>query len=381
MLLASLAVLPVLIWIYIATGRGWFWLVEKAMPAKQGVRQLPRRVVAVIPARNEAESIGAALTSLLVPEGNFPASIVLVDDGSTDGTAERARETAERLGQLPRLIVLTGAPLPGGWTGKLWALAQGVEHALLLNPDYFLFTDGDVEHDRESLGQLVALAEANDYDLASYMVKLKCKTVAERALIPAFVFFFLQLYPPAWIASASSRTAGAAGGCILIRPQTLARIGGLASIRREVIDDCALARAVKRSGGKIWLGLAARTRSLRSYESFSEIGGMISRTAFSQLGHSKIALLAPLLGLLAAYVLPVGLLLTGDGVPTLLSLAALFLMGACYLPAVLHYKISPLWALTLPAVAIFYGYATLQSAFCYWSGRGGEWKGRKQDHH
>lgn len=354
-------------------------MVENAIPAKQGLPQLSRRVVAVIPARNEAESIDAALTSLLVQEGDFLASVVVVDDGSTDGTAECARQAAERLGQLPRLTVLTAAPLPDGWTGKLWALAQGVEHALLLNPDYFLFTDGDVEHDRESIAQLVALAEANNYDLTSCMVKLKCKTIAERALIPAFVFFFLQLYPPAWIASASSRTAGAAGGCILIRPHALASMGGLASIRREVIDDCALARAVKRSGGKIWLGLAARTRSLRSYKSFTEIGSMISRTAFSQLGHSKIALMATLVGLLVTYVLPVGLLLTGGRVPTWLSLAALFLMGVCYLPAVLHYKVSPLWALTLPAIAAFYGYATLQSALRYWSGKGGEWKGRKQD--
>lgn len=361
-MLIALAALPVGIWLYLLLGRGGFWRIAHEKVAATPTR---KRIVAVIPARNEADVIGRALRSL----SPCVSQIVVVDDASTDATAEMARSA----------VVLHAKPLPPGWTGKLWALAQGVEHALTMAPDYLLFTDADIEHSSDSVAELVGIAEARKLDLASYMVKLRCSTTAEKALIPAFVFFFLMLYPPAWIASKRFKTAGAAGGCILIRPEALQRIGGLAAIRGEVIDDCALARAIKRSGGRIWMGLTAGTRSIRSYGGIREIGRMISRTAFNQLHHSALLLVGTILGLFLTYLLPPLLLLTGRTVPMILGTTAWLLMSFAYLPMVRFYRRSPMWSFALPFIAIFYMGATLDSAVRYWRGKGGEWKGRVQD--
>ncbi len=313
--------------------------------------------------------IGRCLASLLQQN----VTVIVVDDGSTDNTAEVARAAGADV------IVLQGQPLPPGWTGKLWALSQGVAHAETLAPDYLLLTDADIQHGPNSVAELVSIAEARRCDLASYMVKLSCDTPAENALIPAFVFFFLMLYPPQWIASQTFKTAAAAGGCILIRPAALQRIGGLAAIRSEVIDDCALARAVKRSGGPIWMGLTAFTRSIRPYGSSAEIGQMISRTAFNQLHHSFLLLMGTLSALFFIFLFPPILLLTGHLVPALLGAAAWLLMSISYLPMVRFYHRSPLWAVCLPGVALFYAGATVHSALQYWRGSGGEWKGRVQD--
>jgi hopene-associated glycosyltransferase HpnB len=254
-----------------------------------------------------------------------------------------------------------------------------VEHALLSRPDYILLTDADIQHGEQSISQLVGIADSRGVDLASFMVKLECRTFAEKGLMPSFVFFFLQLYPPAWIASSRFRTAGAAGGCILIRPEALERIGGLSTIRGAVIDDCALARAVKRSGGQLWLGLTAETRSMRPYTSFAEIGKMISRTAFSQLRHSNTLLICAVTGLLLTYVVPVALLIVGNYRARVLALTALLLMAICYCPMVRFYGLPVLRSLTLPVAALFFCVATIQSTMQYWRGRGGEWKGRAQD--
>jgi hopene-associated glycosyltransferase HpnB len=269
--------------------------------------------------------------------------------------------------------------LPAGWTGKLWALSQGVAAADELNADYFLFTDADTCHGSTSVASLVADAEAHQRDLVSRMVRLSTATTAERLLIPAFVFFFFKLYPPAWVAAPERKLAAAAGGCILIRPEALARAGGLKTIRSRIIDDCALARAVKDSGGRISLALAADTRSLRGYASPTEIGAMISRTAFAQLRHSYLLLGATLLGLFFTYLLPAGLLLSADPPLVYWGLAALFLMSLCYLPVVRFYRLSPLWSLCLPVIAIFYSGAVIHSAVQYARGSGGKWKGRVQD--
>ncbi len=227
-----------------------------------------KHVVAIVPARNEAEVIGEAVESLLNQDFEPGLRLIVVNDNSTDETVAVAKAAGERTGQAQRLTILAGEPLAPGWTGKLWALSQGVEQALTFNPDYLLFTDADIRHQRQTVLRLVEIAESQHCDLASFMVKLTCESFAEKALIPAFVFFFLQLYPPEWIASPKKRTAGAAGGCVLIRPQALARIGGLQAIRAAIIDDCTLARAVKRSGGRTWMGLTDETRSIRSYGSF-----------------------------------------------------------------------------------------------------------------
>ncbi len=379
MLLTVFAALSVAIWLYILAGRGGFWRVT-ATVSEPDDRTLPtRRVVAVIPARNEATCIGEAVTSLLVQDFDVLVELIVVDDGSEDQTIECAAQAAERLQQRHRLTILSAKPPADGWTGKLWALSQGVDHAVLSNPDYILLTDADIHHGAQSICQLVGIAESKGTDLASFMVKLECRTFAEKALIPAFVFFFLQLYPPAWIASTRLKTAGAAGGCILIRPKALDRIGGLSTIRSEVIDDCALARAVKRSRGKLWLGLTAETISIRPYVSFAEIGRMISRTAFSQLRHSGTLLLCTIAALLLTYVVPVAIMIAGNYIARLLAVTALLLMAVSYYPIVHFYELAALRSLTLPGAALFYCAATIESALQYWRGSGGEWKGRSQD--
>jgi hopene-associated glycosyltransferase HpnB len=378
MSLYGIAVIPVLIWVYLLMGRGQFWRVaahrEAVLPPATA-----RRVVVLIPARNEAPVIGTAVASLARQTFSGVIHLIVIDDDSTDGTAEAALAAARTAGALARFTLLTSAALPGGWTGKLWALSQGVAAAARLNADYFLFSDADTCHGSTSVASLVADAEAHDRDLVSRMVKLSTATSAERLLIPAFVFFFFKLYPPAWIAAPQRKLAAAAGGCILIRPEALVRVGGLQAIRSHIIDDCALARAVKDSGGRISLALAADTRSLRSYASSREIGAMISRTAFAQLHHSYLVLAATLLGLFLTYLLPAGLLLIGD--PPLIGwgLAALLLMSLCYLPMVRFYRLSPFWSLCLPLIALFYAGAVIHSVVQYARGSGGRWKGRVQD--
>ncbi len=293
-----LSALSLGIWVYILLGRGSFWRIGESEMREIDSGTARANVIAIVPARNEAAVIGRAVQSLLKQQLDPSCNVIVVDDASEDGTSAAAFSAASEICKSERLTILKGEPLRAGWTGKLWALSQGVEHALTLHPDYLLFTDADIVHGQGSVKDLVNFAQSNGCDLASLMVKLGCESFAEKALIPAFVFFFLQLYPPAWTSSRRRKTAGAAGGCILIRPEALARIGGLAAIRHAVIDDCTLAKAVKRSGGRIWMGLTRRTYSIRSYGAFSEISQMISRTAFSQLNHSALLLLGTVTGMI-----------------------------------------------------------------------------------
>ena len=377
-ILAELAAaLSFLIWLYLLVGRGRFWRFREPIPALS--LSAPRSVAVVIPARNEAVFVAPALASILNQDYPGPLHIVLVDDHSVDGTAEMALEAARKAGRPELLTVLRSAPLPPGWTGKLWALSQGIREAARGAPDYVLLTDADILHAPDELSRLVALAEAGGYHLVSLMVRLRCESFAERALIPAFVFFFFKLYPPAWIANPLRSTAGAAGGCILLHPSALARIGGIDSIRGALIDDCALARAVKDAGGKLWLGLASQTRSLRQYPKLRDVGRMISRTAFSQLKHSPLLLLATLAGMLMTYLLPPLLLLSPKPTAVVLGGLAWILMMLAYTPALSFYRRSPLWAPLLPLVAAFYSAATIHSALRYYRGLGAPWKGRIQD--
>ncbi len=283
-------------------------------------------------------------------------------------------------GRAEMLTVIEGRPLAPGWSGKLWAVQQGIELARETAPDFFLLTDADIEHAPDSLSSLVAIAQGGPYDLVSYMVKLFCETPAEKLLIPAFVYFFFKLYPPAWTANPSKAIAGAAGGCILIRPSALAQAGGIEAIRHEVIDDCALAARVKRSGGRLWLGASATTRSIRPYGSFSEIGRMISRSAFNQLHHSVWLLVLSMVGMAVTYLLPPALVLFSHrALPAALGAAAWLMMALSYVPVLRLYRLNPLWALALPLAAVFYVGATFHSAWKYWTGQGGKWKGRIQD--
>ncbi len=369
-----------LIWLAIVFARGGFWSVRRhLLPACEGEHR-PVQVCAVIPARNEADTIARTVTALLRQKFNGTLHVIIVDDHSEDGTATVAARAAEVIGRRDALTIITGMPLPEGWTGKLWAVSQGLKKAQAFSPDYLLLTDADIEHGPLTLSTLVAKAEFEQLALTSLMVRLHCRTLPEKMMIPAFVYFFFLLYPPRWIANPQARTAGAAGGCMLVRPDALAGAGGVESIRSEIIDDCALAKAIKGSGGRVWLGLADVSSSLRPYKSVREIRRMIERTAFNQLKHSTPLLIGTAVGLLLTFVLPVALLLSGSPAATALASAAIVLMLASYVSMVLHYGLLPIWSLALPASACFYLWATLQSAWNFYRGHGGQWKGRAQDH-
>jgi hopene-associated glycosyltransferase HpnB len=367
------------IWIYLLVAHGMFWRVSSLRANVQLANELDGTIAVVIPARDEADVVGATIQSLLRQTRLDSVHIFVVDDHSSDGTAEVAREAARSCGQSASLDVITGSTLPAGWTGKLWAVEQGIEQAMRLRPGFLLLADADIQHSPDNLATLVAIAEAGNYDLTSFMVKLHCKTVAERFLVPPFVFFFFLLYPPAWIRDAQRKIAGAAGGCMLIRPHALEQAGGMAAIRNQIIDDCALARAVKQSGGRVWLGVTPDACSTRVYRTFGEIERMIARTAFNQLQHSAWLLLGAMVGLAITYLLPLALLLSGNVTLAVVGVAGWVLMSAAFLPMVRFYGLNPAWALTLPLSACFYMLATIHSAFKFWSGRGGEWKGRAQD--
>jgi hopene-associated glycosyltransferase HpnB len=373
----AVAALSLAIWLYLLVGRGFFWL-ERPRPAPPAPPRYPA-IVVVIPARDEAATIGETVASLLHQDYAGNLTIVLVDDHSSDGTAEAAREAARAAGGADRLTIVTSRPLPAGWTGKMWAVAEGLRHVESSGSlaELVLLTDADIAHHPANLAELVARIETDGLDLASLMVKLNCETFAERALTPAFVFFFAMLYPFAWVNDPRRRIAGAAGGCMLIRRSALDRIGGVACVRDALIDDCALAREIK-AGGRIWLGLAGETRSLRRYEGLGDIWRMIARTAYTQLGYSPLLLAGTVLGLAVTYVaLPV-LALAGGGMTAYIAGAAWLAMTIAFVPILRVYRQPLVIAPLLPAIASFYLAATIDSARRHWQGRGGEWKGRVQ---
>ena len=372
-----LAAIPFAVWLYLFFVRGNFWQVHEDSSEPKPPKRWPR-VVAIAPARDEAETIARSVTSLA--KQNYPgeSSVVVVDDHSSDGTAELARRAADEAGAARRVTVHSSGELPPGWTGKLWAMNEGLSAVRDQAPEYFWFADADIEQAPDTLRRLVCRAEQDSLDLASLMVFLPVENLPERLLIPPFLYFFLMLYPPTWVADPHSRTAAAAGGSILLRREALERIGGMAAIRSEVIDDCALAAAVKQSGGKIWLGLTRTSVSLRRYARFAEIRDLIARAAFSELRYSFFLLLGSLAGLFVAYLLPWVLFFAYPGEAWLLVDTTVALMAASFVGTVKFYGLSWLWALTLPVAVLFYAYATCVSAVRYWLGRGGQWKGRAQ---
>ena len=375
-----LASLSLCIWIVLTFFRGSFWLLrlyDDDIATHNPLKSWPR-IVAVVPARNEAETIAQTVEALAAQAYAGEFRIVVVDDHSEDETAALARKAAESSRAGERVEVLSAAPLAPGWTGKLWAQQQGIQHAAQYAPEHFWLTDADVVHAPDTLSRLVSRAEEQRLDLTSLMVLLQAKTFSERLLIPPFLYFFLKLYPPGWIASPRSRVAGAAGGCILLRRSALVRAGGISAIRQEVIDDCALGRAVKGTGGTIWMGLTRKSASLRGYQSFSEIRDLIARTAFTQLNYSTVLLLGTVLGMALTYLVPTALVFHSSAVVWRLSLAAWALMTITYLPTIRFYRLSPVRAVLLAAAAAFYSYATVLSAIRFWLGRGGQWKGRSQ---
>jgi hopene-associated glycosyltransferase HpnB len=370
---SALAAASLGIWIYLLLLRGGFWR-EGVQPPAQSPAHWPS-VVAVVPARNEAEHVGAAVGSLLRQDYPGGFSVILVDDHSSDGTADVARAAALAAGAADRLSILRARDLPQNWTGKLWALSEGIAEAerRAPPPELVLLTDADIVHHASNLRELAARI-AEGFDLASLMVRLRAESLAERFLVPAFVFFFEMLYPFAYIRDPRSRTAAAAGGCVLIPREALRRIGGIGAIRHEIIDDCALARAVKR-GGPIWLGLTTQTRSLRAYPALGDIWRMVARTAYAQLRYSPALLVATVLGMALTFLAPVAASVSGTEAAWL-GLSAWAMMALAYLPTLRLYEQSPIWAPLLPAIALVYIAATVDSARRHWLGRGGEWKGR-----
>lgn len=376
---ASLAAL--LVWVGLLLGRGGFWRADQKLDTTGATHEEADPVVAVIPARDEVHTIGRTVHSLLRQDYPGELTVIVVDDNSSDGTSGAAQAAAEREDEKAALHVIQGQPLPEGWSGKLWALHQGLEQARTLAPEarHVLLTDAEIEHNPGNLSRLVARAVREDRVLVSLMVRLRCVSAWERLLIPAFVFFFQKLYPFPRVNNPRSRTAGAAGGCMLIRRDDLDAIGGVEAIKDALIDDCALARKLKERGS-IWLGLATRTRSLRRYEGQGEIWRIVTRTAFTQLGYSAFALVGMMAFMVLAYLWPpvavVLGLIGGDPVTVALGALSWLLMAVAYWPTLKVYHM-PRWrALTLPLAALLYSGMTLDSARRHWMGQGRAWKGR-----
>ncbi len=403
-----LGVLSLLTWAYLWVAHGRFWSAGPSLsPA------VPRNAVPidiVVPARDEAEGIEACLRSLLAQDYAGPVRIIVVDDGSSDGTGEIARglaPTPTPEGPLPLgegrgeghpdgsapvassltqpsprgrglfqgrrvLHVLTGRPRPAGWSGKQWAVQQGVQHA---TAPLLLLCDADIVHDPAHLATLVAKLEADRLDLVSEMVALNCASPAERALVPAFVFFFQLLYPFATVNDPRRRAAAAAGGTMLVRRDALERAGGIEALRGKLIDDVALAALIKRNG-RIWLGHSQLARSIRPYPHPADVWRMVARTAYVQLRFSPLLLAGTIAGLALVWLVPPGLAVFGHGWARLAGLATFAAACASYLPTLRRFRLNPAWALLLPAVASFYMAATIGSAVQHHRGRGAVWKRR-----
>jgi hopene-associated glycosyltransferase HpnB len=360
-----IALFSLLIWLYLFLAHGRFWQSGPELPATRAPAELPD-VDIIVPARDEAQTIGPVIASLLAQDYAGAFRIVLVDDDSTDGTAEIA-------GKAPNLQVIHGQPKPDGWSGKLWALCQGIAAT---DAPVLLLTDADIVHDPRHLSSLVARLTHPPVAMVSEMVRLSCVSFAERALVPAFVYFFQMLYPFARVNDPSAKVAAAAGGTVLIRREALQRIGGIEAIKGALIDDVTLAKAVK-AFGPLYLGHSGLAQSVRPYPDFSSIWHMITRTAFTQLRHSALVLLATLIGLTLVWLVPAWEMLLGHGWSRGFGSGAFLLAAVSYLPTLRRYRRSPLWSLALPLIALFYMAATAGSALSYWLGRGASWKRRE----
>ncbi|MFM9889433.1 MAG: glycosyltransferase [Rickettsiales bacterium] len=375
----ALGLVVVGMWGYLLAFRGNYWHAENADALSVETPLIWPDIAVVIPARNEADMMGACLPTLLTNHYPGTLRVVLVDDRSEDGTAEMARAIAVECGATARLEVISAPPLAAGWKGKVAAMQYGFEHvaAQERQPEYVLFTDADIAYDSGSIAPLVAQSMAAKLVLNSRMVKLRCESTAERFLIPAFVHFFRMLYPFAWVNNPHHKLAAAAGGCMLVQYKTLARAGGLAAIRAALIDDCALGRLMK-THGPIWLGLTRQIRSLRPYPVVADIRAMVSRTAYDQLGYSPWQLAGSMLGMALMSIAPLWLALCGQGLAQLCGVVTWAAMSVSFVPMLRFYRQSGTRCLELPLVAACYMGFTFDSAIQYYRGRGGMWKGRAQ---
>ncbi|WP_455353923.1 glycosyltransferase [Streptomyces sp. SYSU K217416] len=366
-------------WLWLLLGHGMFWRTDARLPPRTDPPRWPS-VAVVVPARDEAEVLPVSLPSLLAQDYPGEAEIFLVDDGSSDGTGKLARDLSARYGGLPLTVSSPGEPEPG-WTGKLWALRHGIALARAAGePDYLLLTDADIAHEPDSLRELVAAAGSAGLDLVSQMARLRVTSGWERLVVPAFVYFFAQLYPFRWVNSRRGRTAAAAGGCVLLRTEAAVRARVPDSIRQAVIDDVSLARAVRRGGGTIWLGLAERVDSVRPYPRLHDLWRMVSRSAYAQLRHNPLLLVATVAGLAVVYLAPpVALcagLRSGHAPAAWAGGLAWALMAGTYIPMLRYYRQSLWLAPLLPVTAALYLLMTVDSAVQHYRGRGAAWKGR-----
>ncbi|MET8945138.1 glycosyltransferase [Streptomyces sp. NPDC004542] len=365
-------------WLWLLLCQGFFWRTDVRLPPRRDPEVWPS-VCVVVPARDEAAVLPASLPSLLAQDYPGRAEVFLVDDGSADGTGELARELSRRHGGLPLTVDRPGEP-PAGWTGKLWAVRHGIALARARDPAYLLLTDADIAHAPDSLRELVAAARTGGFDLVSQMARLRVESLWERLVVPAFVYFFAQLYPFRRVGARGARTAAAAGGCVLLRAETAARARIPDAIRQAVIDDVALARVVKAGGGHVWLGLADRVDSVRPYPRLHDLWRMVSRSAYAQLRHNPLLLLGTVAGLVLVYLVPPAAVVAGaaagSAAAAVTGAAAWLVMAVTYVP-MLRYHRQPLWlAPLLPCTAFLYLLMTVDSAVQHYRGRGAAWKGR-----
>ena len=370
-------ILSLIIWVFLIFFRGNFWLADQMLEADVMQLETWPSIAVVIPARNEEKYISATLQSLMAQKYPGEIDITVVNDNSTDNTVEAITRIKNE-----RIVLSNGSDLPEGWTGKLWALSQGVNLSIRKNPsvDFYLFTDADIEHSQETLKIMVTKAERENLQLVSLMVLLNCRNIWEILLIPAFVFFFQKLYPFQWINNPKKPTAGAAGGYILVRRSALEAAGGIDAVRGEIIDDCAISRVIKQNGS-IWLGLTRNVKSLRSYIRLSEIWKMVTRTAFDQLNYSVTVLLVTIIGMIIIYLVPpfavVWGLVFNDNLSLSLGVLCWVIMAIAYLPTQRPYQ-RPFWeTLILPVAAFLYSLMVIDSAKRHWTKRYPSWKGRE----
>jgi hopene-associated glycosyltransferase HpnB len=372
-----LAAAALAIWLYLVFARGFFWLARERDTAPARLPAVLPPVAIVVPARNEAENVAQSVTSLLGQD--YPAlSLIVVDDDSSDGTADVARRAAAALGADGKLTIVDSRTLPAGWTGKLWAVKQGIAAAQeKFAPKYLMLTDADIVHAPDTLSWLVAQAEANGLVLTSLTARWRCENLPERVHIPAFIYFFQMLYPFAWVNRPDHPMAGAAGGCMLVRADALRAAGGIEVIRDALIDDCTLAAAMKKQG-PIWVGLTDRSVSVRPYASWTDMRRMIARSAYAQLQYSPLLLAGTILGMVLTYLVPVFAALFAHGWAQLVGALTWALMALSFQPTLRLYRLSPLWGVALPAISFLFMLYTLDSAYQYAAGKGGSWKGRVQ---
>jgi hopene-associated glycosyltransferase HpnB len=377
MIALLLAAAALAIWLYLVFARGFFWLARERDTAPVPLPAVLPPVAIVVPARNEAENVAQSVTSLLGQD--YPAlSLIVVDDDSNDGTADVAHRAAAELGAAGKLTIVDSRTLPAGWTGKLWAVKQGIAAAQeKFAPKYLMLTDADIVHTPDTLSWLVAQAEANGLVLTSLTARWRCQNLPERVHIPAFIYFFQMLYPFAWVNRPDHPMAGAAGGCMLVRADALRAAGGIEVIRDALIDDCSLAAAMKKQG-PIWVGLTDRSVSVRPYASWTDMRRMIARSAYAQLQYSPLLLAGTILGMVLTYLVPVFAALFARGWAQLIGALAWALMALSFQPTLRLYRLSPLWGVALPAISFLFMLYTLDSAYQYAAGKGGSWKGRVQ---